>query len=167
MLRLNINSQKHGLRWLDFQTQEEVDQYLASIGDHWGTPASQQVIPAVIDPETQEEITPEQIIDIPGTVEYSVIDITAQKQAEDLLKEGEKRQDLGAKVVAKVFAINEAKNLTALQLQALLDDANLERIERLLWTGSLRTAKLMIQALDNTHFTNDEKQQILDMLQEY
>ncbi len=167
MIRLNIDSQKHGQRYLDFNSQQELDLYMATIGTHWGVPASQQVIPEVSDPETGEILQEAQIIDIPGTVTYTVQDITEQVQAENLLKEGLKRQELGAKIVARVWAINESKQISAEQFQALITDQNLERIERLLWTGSLRTAKSLILSLDNTYFTEQEKQQILDMLQEY
>lgn len=36
MKRLHINSQIHGLRFIDFNNQEELDQYLSQIGNHWG-----------------------------------------------------------------------------------------------------------------------------------
>ena len=101
--------------------------------------------------------------------EYTIeqVDVTAQVNQENLLQEGRKRQELGAEVIAKVYSINEAKNISAETFAALIADSNIERIERMLWTGSLKTAKLMIQALDNTYFTNEEKQSILDMLADY
>jgi hypothetical protein len=167
MKRLNINSQKHGLRWLEFETQEQLDQYLNTIGDHWGIIATQQIIPAVIDPETLVEINPEQIINIPGTVEYTVVDITAEIQAKALIETGIKRQELGSKIIAQVFAINEAKGLSAAGFQTMLENTTLQNIERLLKNGSLRTAKTMIQGLDTSIFTEIEKNQILEMLQDY
>ena len=83
------------------------------------------------------------------------------------VSEGKKRQELGAEIIAKVYAINESKGLTAQAFSAMISDANLERIERLLWTGSLKTAKMMIQALDDTYFSIDEKSEILEMLSSY
>lgn len=42
MKRLHIDSQIHGLRFIDFNNQEELDQYLLDIGNHWGD--TQQVV---------------------------------------------------------------------------------------------------------------------------
>jgi hypothetical protein len=149
MLRLNINSQKHGLRWLDFETQEQINEYIITNGSHWGLPASQQIIPAVLDEEANE-IEPEQIIDIPGTVEYTVVDITAELQVKALFETGLKRQELGNKIIAQVFAVNETKGLDQVGFQAMLENVTLQNIERLLKNGSLRTAKTLIQSLDET-----------------
>lgn len=96
-----------------------------------------------------------------------VTDCTEEVQKERLVQEGIKRQNLGAQIIAKVFSINESKELTIEQFNAIMSDSTLERIERLLWTGSLRTAKLLIQSLDTIYYTTDEKNQILEMLTDY
>lgn len=104
---------------------------------------------------------------LPSEYTLEETDVTAEAQREALIQDGQRRQALGANVIAKVYSINESKNITPQVFAAMIADANLERIERMLWTGSLRTAKLMIQALDNTYFTNDEKTSILSMLADY
>ena len=67
MIRLNINSLKHGVLFLDFNTQEEVDAYIAQneISGHWGKDAYTEVIQSTDD-------TPEHTIEHPATVTYSV-----------------------------------------------------------------------------------------------
>lgn len=79
MFRLNINSQKHGLVFLDFSSQIEIDEYIAKNEEsgHWGKLAYVEIIPAVdaIFDENGVEInsaTPEQVIQHPATVSYDV-----------------------------------------------------------------------------------------------
>lgn len=94
MIRLFINSQKHGQVYKDFETQLEVD---AEIFDHnvvnpeaefhWGKLAYTEVIPAkpaILD-EQGVEIVPaiaEQIINHPATVVFTQTDITLEIQKE-------------------------------------------------------------------------------------
>jgi hypothetical protein len=113
------------------------------------------------------EMDPNRQYLIPNQFEEEVLDITNELAMQQSIQEGMKRQELGKKVIAAIFAINEVKELSAEQFTAILNDTNLLKIERLLINGSLRTAKLFIQALDNTFYTNEEKQTILDMLGEY
>lgn len=167
MLRLNINSQKHGICWLDFPTQIELDQYLANIGGHWGIPARQEITPEVVDLETGEILQQSGTVEIPGTVTFSIEDITSSILQETLQKEGLGRQQIGAKIVAKVWAVNESKQISAEQFSSLLNDSNIARIERLLWSGSLKTAKMLISQLDATYFSLEEKNSILAMMSEY
>lgn len=195
MLRLSISSNKHGNVFKDFETQLELDNYVQEIteSEHWGkndrwVNADQEdvsnaietreveISPAtseVVDPESGEILTEaipaKTITEYRLAAEYTIQqeDITAQVLTESLINDGKSRQELGALVIAKVYSINESKNISAQQFAAMIADANLERIERMLWTGSLRTAKMMIQALDNTYFTPDEKSTILSMLENY
>lgn len=104
---------------------------------------------------------------LPSEYDVEELDPSVEIAEQNRVSDGKKRQELGAEIIAKVYSINESKNIDATTFANLMADSNLERIERLLWTGSLRTAKLMIQALDNTYFTNEEIQSILDMLVSY
>lgn len=260
MLKITINSQKHGICWLEFSTQADVDAYVQSVTDsqHWGlnqrwealseapsnaldtriitdvpgipgiaasysgsdlglaTVVSIQANSAGVSGNIQlnfdgsstisatisnwnaanatnlislisgdgsqipqkgslnlsggtdaiPAITHQEYL-LPAEWSYTTEDVTVQYQQDQLIADGKTRQELGAQVIAKVYAINESKNLTPDQFNALMADTTLERIERLLWTGSLATAKLMIQALDNTYFTADEINSILSMLVDY
>ena len=129
-------------------------------------------IPESFDEETGEiipEIPAQYIAEYKLPAEYLVeyLDITSDLNEQTKLSEGKARQELGSLIIAKVYSINEGKNINAQQFSALMSDPTLERIERLLWTGSLRTAKLMIQNLDNTYFTDNEKASILSILSDF
>lgn len=95
-------------------------------------------------------------------VEYTITqtDVTAQVAQQTLLSRGLQAQAVGATAVAQVYALNEAKftagTLTTQDFQVILADATLQMIERLLWNGSLATAKAMIQAYNSPYFTADD-----------
>lgn len=109
----------------------------------------------------------EPLITIPAQFTVEITDISDQVALENSIKEGFKRQMLGTKILATVYAINQNKNLTLEQFDAILDDPTLAKIERLLKNGSLSRAKLLINSLDETFFSNSEKQQILVLLTDY
>lgn len=104
---------------------------------------------------------------LPSEFEVVEEDITIELAKNQLIADGLARQSLGSQIIAKVYSINESKGLSAQDFSTMISDVNLERIERLLWTGSLRTAKMMIQALDDTYFSSQEKLEILEMLKAY
>lgn len=196
MIKVEItNLSTNSIGWAaQFDTQEAADAWIqAEIANNsFGKPErwvreSQEDVSHALETRTVEDFpAQDEIKDEDGNViqgakeaethieyklaaQYTVeqTDITAQVQQDTLIQDGKKRQDLGAAVIAKVYSINEGKNISQAAFAAMIADANLERIERMLWTGSLRTAKLMIQALDNTYFTTNEKSSILDLLADY
>ncbi len=121
-----------------FPTQNEADVWIASL-----TSFGQFEDPAFT--STIEDTT--------------TIDIVTEFTANGL-----KAQEIGARVIAKVWAINEAKDIDAQSFGALRADTNLQNIERLLWNGSLKTAKILIQALDEQFFNTQEKLDIIAVL---
>lgn len=70
-------------------------------------------------------------------------------------------QAKGAEIIAAIYALNTAKNITAMELQTLMADSTWQMIERLLWAGALDTAKTMVQGYTNTFYTDADKAQIL------
>ena len=125
--------------------------------------------------ETREVSTPSLDPEIPSLVieyklpaEFSIQieDITASLAAEQAVSNGMKAQEIGAQVIAMVWAINESKNLDAAAFQALLADASLQLIERLLWSGSLKTAKALISTNPSlqSHFSAEEIAQVLALI---
>lgn len=102
--------------------------------------------------------------------EYIIVssDVSAQATLEAKTSEAMNNQSLGAWVIARVAAVNESKlsagSMTQQQFMALLADQNMANIERLLWNGSLVTAKAMISALDHTYYSAPEIASILAML---
>lgn len=167
MFKITINS-KGNQYWLNKDDQSSLDLYIQECIDSecWGRNAYDQVISLVKD-ENGNILQEEQIIHHESEWSYEIEDITIKSSIEQKVKEGLAAQSLGAEIIAKVWAINESKELNAQQFNAILQDQTLQNIERLLWNGSLKTAKLLIQSLDNTYFSNDEKQSILDMLINY
>lgn len=176
MIKVNIYNKQNELGWFaKFNTQQEADAWINQevSNNSWGKPdrwvrENQEDVSQAL--ETREIVGLDySYIEYRLAAEYSIeqVDATNEIAQENLIQEGRKRQSIGAEVIAKVYSINESKQITPEQFSAIMADSNLERIERLLWTGSLKTAKLMIQALDNTYFTNEEKQSILDMLTQY
>lgn len=79
MIRLHINSQIHGTPYLDFNSQLEVDQYIADIGDQWGRQQEEIVI---VKHEVQDEqgnvVEPQITETLPQQVVFTQEDVTAQ-----------------------------------------------------------------------------------------
>ena len=178
---LKVVIKKNGIEsaGAQFETQAEADAWLqkGKAGRWWGKPAgfyplsqlSESELAQEISRITENEMGPlmEPQIEIPSQYSFEITDITQELAAKQLEQEGLNRQALGASIIAKVWAINESKQISPEQFNAILNDESLARIERLLWTGSLKTAKLLISNLDATYFTLEEKQSILNLLETY
>jgi hypothetical protein len=102
------------------------------------------------------------------SVEY--VDITTEVAAQAVKARGLGSQNAGAEIIAAVWALNEVKleagSLTAQQFQAILADQSLALVERLLWNGSLRSAKSLIQAYSGDLFSAEEKTLIVALIDE-
>lgn len=103
------------------------------------------------------------------TVAY--VDVSAQVTMQTLVQKGLAAQQVGAQIIAQVYAFNEANlsasKLTTQQFQAMLADQNLLNIERLLWNGSLATALLLVNAnitALETYFSSDQVTAIIAMI---
>jgi hypothetical protein len=93
-------------------------------------------------------------------------DVSAQATKDQLVAQSLKNQSIGASIIANVAATNEMKlaanTMSQQTFTALLADQNVLNIERLLWNGSLVTAKALIQATDlSAYYTSDEIATIL------
>lgn len=97
---------------------------------------------------------------MPAQYSIAQADITNLVANQDAIQKGLQCQTVGATCVAQVYALNEAKftagTLTTQDFQTILADQTLLTIERLLWNGSLATAKAMIQAYTSPYFTSDD-----------
>ena len=88
--------------------------------------------------------------------EYSIasVDVTAQVALQASIQKGLLCQEFGAKVIAQVYAYNEANlgsgALTSQQFNAMLGDNTIANIERLLSNGSLSTALTLINGYTST-----------------
>jgi hypothetical protein len=181
MIRVNITRNGNITNAAVFSTQQEAEAWvqeqttLRSFGqpDRWLKPES---------PEQEAEFEATALDSRPvddgfnppyteyffeAEFQVAYLDITEQLAKEAKVQEALRAQSLGAQIIAKVWAINESKELAPEQFQAIIQDPMLQNIERLLWNGSLKTAKVLIQGLDTTMFTAEEKQEILDLLADY
>jgi len=106
----------------------------------------------------------EEIYDATMPSEYELIfnDITKKKDEDRLIRKGVVAQQKGAEIMALVFSFNELNLKSGFidsgKFQNMLNDSNLLSIERVLWNGSLLTAKYLInsdQGLSN-YFTKEQ-----------
>ena len=92
MIRLHIQSNKHGQMFKDFNSQAEVDEYLSEIGDHWGR-KQEDII--VVQSEIQDEqgnIVQPQITEVlPQEVVFTTEDKTAEYEQEKQKKDKKKK----------------------------------------------------------------------------
>ena len=102
------------------------------------------------------------------SVDYTIVatDITAQVTRAAAVQVALTNQSKGAIIIANVSALNESKlqagTMTQQTFTALLADQNLLNIERLLWNGSLVTAKALTQAANlSAYYTTDEVNSII------
>lgn len=111
------------------------------------------------------------IYKIEDSFTHEYIDTTLDDKKEERFSKGKKRQEQGASIIAQVYGINEEKvengTFDNAKIQSLLADTSLFQIERFLFNGSLQTAKFLIQGLDNTFYTNDEKSFIIGLIDSY
>ena len=177
MLRIDIVTADGGTPWTTFDTQDEVNAYIADVtaSQKWGqsawteivTPAIPEIpaVPAVLDangnvvtPAVAEvPAVPAVTVNHPATWSYTVTDITAQVALQTAVAKGLQAQQVGATAVATVYAINEANlasgALTNAQFTAMLADTTIASIERLLGSGSLATALALVQSYNTTLLT--------------
>lgn len=109
---------------------------------------------------TQEELDQHKLTypDMYDAEFYSVVeqDITAQLAQEAKIALRIKKQNHGAKVIALVTEINDAKAIDPAALQSFMTDPLFATIERLAWSGSLEFLKNAIQSYSGPFYTPDE-----------
>lgn len=156
--------QTHGGQFTTLQEAQDWIQTVQSFNG-WGTLEQTVITPAVIG-VSGEIISPEIIETIPATYTVDIVDVTAEIEAETLKQKALLAQAIGSEIIAKVWTINETKTLTQAEFLAIIADEDLARIERLLKSGSLKTAKALIQAYQGTAFSASEKTEILNIIEQ-
>lgn len=103
----------------------------------------------------------------PENFSSQLIDVTDVEKRSERIRYGLAAQEFGRYILAKVHASNEEKLesglLSVTQFQALMANSNLEKIERALMNGSLKTCAFLISQIEVGYFTESEK---LEMIQE-
>lgn len=171
------NIQTHGA---SFKNIEDANKWISKQIElkSWGKTAGNYPLSKLTNSELMTEISRQErnefgqllidpLIQIPDQFSIEIIDITQEEIKRQIEQDGLKRQQIGSQIMAKVFRINTQKNLSIEQFELLMNDIQMARLERLIWNGSLGTAKLLIQNMNNTFFTNDEKNEILELLGDY
>jgi len=94
-------------------------------------------------------------------------DITTEVSRTAKEKQRQKKRMFGGMVIDRVAVINEAKSLTAQQIQDL--STSFELPVKLLLQGDITTAKTVIQGLDlaGSVFTEAERTEVLALIDEY
>jgi len=130
MIRLYIQSNKHGPLFKDFDSQADVNQYLAEIGDRWGR---QQPEVIVVQNEIQDEqgniVQPQITETLPQEVVFTTEDKTSEIEAEKAKKE-KKKKDRESRVTElkkidwkNINTVQELKQIVkSLYEEALKDD---------------------------------------------
>ena len=104
----------------------------------------------------------------PEGFQAQIIDISQVIKKQKRLAQAKKRIDFGAEIISEIIAINEERlelgTMTELQFQAMLSDPILFKVERLLWNGSIMSAKTLIQSMNDEHYNSNQKEFILDKI---
>ena len=171
MVRATAKNLQGGLIcWLDHATQELAEAWVAEkrVAGLFGKVAHTAIVPntghpayydqqgnllqAAVDPDT---------IEVPDAFTIEITDVTQEYVERAAIALGKKRREAGEAITDKVFAINMSKNLSPQAFQALLQNPTLGAVERLLKNGSLTTAKSLVQGMDETYYTAQEKASII------
>jgi hypothetical protein len=100
-----------------------------------------------------------------------IIDVAAIKRKEKRVRDATARIEFGASIMAEIVAINEERLelglLSEAQFTAMLNDPILYKVERLLWNGSLMSAKTLVEAMDDTHFNAAAKEYIVTKIAQF
>lgn len=99
--------------------------------------------------------------------EYTVEkqDVTLEENKRLKQMQGRMAQEIGADIISKVYQMNEDKGLTPAQFQAFVSDVEIERIERFLWQGSLKTVVVLLQNMTSPLVSAEEKAFVLAEVQ--
>jgi hypothetical protein len=177
MIKVSIFKQGVETHSGQFATQGEVDAWIAqeTLKMSWGKVAGQYFKAQLSSDEyasktAETDVGPngeplqDPLVTIPDQFVIAQSDISAQVAHDIAVEKGKACQDFGAKVIATVWALNEGKNLSSTDFQAILADATLATVERLLWSGSLKTARAVIASYSGTAFSAAEKAAVLAMI---
>lgn len=182
MLKIEIKNKQGVVNWgAKFDTQEEANTWINEniLKNTWGNPERW-----VWDSDLQKEgLNSEDAIDsnvinyfgenrtyYKFAKEYEIIqsDITSEVEEELGIEEQLKKQVIGQKIIAVVSYINSKKlesgQMSVPTFQAMLADVTIQNIERLLWNGSINTAKSLINLLDETYWSTSEKASIISKI---
>jgi hypothetical protein len=101
----------------------------------------------------------------------SIIDNSEGVRKQRRILNARKRLDFGIDLMVEILAINEERLelglLTEGQFQAILSNPVLANIERLIYNGSIGTARSLIASLDDIYFNSVQKEYILEKIDSF
>ena len=129
----------------DFNSQEEVDQYLSEIGNHWGRQQEEIVI---IQNEIQDEqgnvVEPQITETLPQQVVFTTEDISAQVTKDLEISQRKMVREECLKIVDEIAAYNVQ---VAQNLQGIFSSSGFIQIILALNTGAAKSAATGMRAL--------------------
>ncbi|MEO0271676.1 MAG: hypothetical protein ABIM30_01130 [candidate division WOR-3 bacterium] len=153
-----------------FPSRQEALDWLAHGNNQgwWQTEDRVEVIPAKtetreveIQPEVRDEdgnviqerivemqevvIEPEQRIVHPATHTYEIVDITEELNKQKALERRQRLRLAGERLIDEMSVKNNEMGLSLSQLKAIMLDEDAALVRELLWTGSLESAKAVIE----------------------
>lgn len=173
MIRLHISSTKHGQMFLDFTSQQEVDAYITSIGNHWGKPQRwvsedrlqiegediSKSIEMMVEPIYGVEV---KLYKFLAEYSYESEDISVQVTTQNKVAERTKKRAFGEALIDKISTINDSKNLSVEQVDAFMTNALISNLREHLWAGNIDTFISKLQSSDvSAFFTTEEKAAVI------
>lgn len=118
-------------------------------------------------PECESWVSDNQLY-FPEDYTAEIIDISQVVKKQNLISLAKKRIEFGSDIISEIIAINEERlelgTISDEQFTAMLEDPLLFKIERLLWNGSIMTAKTLIQSMSDDYYNAAQKEYILDKM---
>lgn len=176
MIKVTIKNredvQTHGAQFESLAAaQPWIDDCIAT--NAWGKAAYTEIIPAkdaVLD-ENGVEIepaVPEQTIEHPAEYTIEIVDITEEVEKERKLQDRIKKQEFGAKFMAEVLELVDAKvvsgDLSQADLAAMESDADLMLIEKVAWRGMIDTLRTLVSSYSGPYYTQQDKDFLVSLI---
>jgi hypothetical protein len=177
MIRIQIKKNNIVTHQADFATQELADAWVLDnvANNSWGKPErwlteDQTISEGLETINAADTRIVDSITEYKFLAEYSIIqeDATAEYESARAYEETSEAIALGVTIITKVGTLNKKKlknaEWDAAKFNSLLVNPTMANIERACWNGSLKTAKALIQSLDNTYYTESEKAEIIALI---
>ena len=106
-----------------------------------------------------------------GNFTHTIEDVTEKLTTQQKVNISMDAINHGQKCMAFIRYINKQKLasgfITNEMWQQILSNQTLAQIERMLWAGSFGTAKALIATLNNDFYTSQEKQDLVNLINEF
>lgn len=102
---------------------------------------------------------------LPPDYTIEITDVGAEYDQRKILDNAKKAREVGQQVIDQVWSVNTSNpNMTPELFNQIVNDPQLQQIERLLRNGSLKTVRAMLTTLDSPFFSDTDKQRIIALI---